>query len=43
VQCDFSAIGGGYMAARATRELHAADDINAANELIGLEQLSETI
>src|SRR5512132_3956152 len=39
-----SAIGGGYMAAGATRELHAAaDDIDAANELLGLEQLAETI
>ena len=39
-----SAIGGGYVAAGATRELHAAaDDIDAANELLGLEQLAETI
>lgn len=39
-----SVIGGGYMAAGATRELHAAaDDIDAANELLGFEQLAETI
>jgi hypothetical protein len=31
-------------ARRTTRELHAAaDDIDAANELLGLEQLAETI